>query len=159
MLLHKWHWEVLQHPQYSPVMNPCDSFPWIEEPLRGIRFPDIPSEFRAIGNHGRLARWIKWRACDIGKAKEGLENELWRRWSTGRVGEWAELIPQPFHHFTYITTNSPILPSLYLCHSSFSNPSIASPTSQFILQPFFCFSYVTSSSLKSPGKPPMEPDP
>ena len=45
--------------------------------------------------------------------------------------------------------------SLYLRHSSFSNPSVASPTSQFILQPFFCFSYVTSSSLNSPGEPPM----
>ena len=49
----------------------------------------------------------------------------------------------------------PTLPSLYLRHSSFSNPSIASPTSQFILQPFFRFSYVTSSSLNSPGEPPM----
>ena len=58
-------------------------------------------------------------------------------------------------HFTYITTHSPTLLSLYMHHSSFSNPSIASPTSQFILQPFFCFSYVTSSSLNSPGKPPM----
>ena len=47
------------------------------------------------------------------------------------------------------------LPSLYLHHSSFSNPSVASPTSQFILQPFFCFSYVTSSSLNSPDEPPM----
>ena len=65
------------------------------------------------------------------------------------------LILQPFRHFTYITTHSPTLPSLYLHHSSFSNPSIASPTSQFILQPFFCFSYVTNSSLNSPGKPPM----
>ena len=26
---------------------------------------------------------------DVGEAKEGLENELWRRWSNGRVGEWA----------------------------------------------------------------------
>ena len=43
-----------------------------------------------ISTHGRLARWIKWRACDVGEAKEGLENELWRRWSNGRVGEWAE---------------------------------------------------------------------
>ena len=33
---------------------------------------------------------------------------------------------------------------------SFSNPSVASPTSQFTLQPFFHFSYVTSSSLNSP---------
>ena len=39
--------------------------------------------------HGRLARWRKWRACDVGEAKEGLENELWRRWSNGKVGEWA----------------------------------------------------------------------
>ena len=39
--------------------------------------------------HWRLARWIKWRPCDVGEAKEGLENELWRRWSNGRVGEWV----------------------------------------------------------------------
>ena len=36
-------------------------------------------------------------------------------------------------------------PYIYLHHSSFSNPSVASPMSQFILQPFFCFSYVTGS--------------
>ena len=48
-----------------------------------------------------------------------------------------ELILQPFRHFTYVTTHSPTLPSLYLRHSSFSNPSVALPTSQFILQPFF----------------------
>ena len=42
----------------------------------------------------------------------------------------AELILQPFRHFTYITAYSPTLPSLYLYHSSFSNPSYASPTSQ-----------------------------
>ena len=40
-------------------------------------------------HHGRLARWRKWRACDVEEAKEGLENELWHRWSNGRVGEWA----------------------------------------------------------------------
>ena len=28
-------------------------------------------------------------SCDVGEATEGLENELWRRWSNGRVGEWA----------------------------------------------------------------------
>ena len=56
---------------------------------------------------------------------------------------------QSFRHFTYVTTHSPTLPSLYLRHSSFSNPSVALPTSQFILQPFFRFSYVTSSSLNN----------
>ena len=39
--------------------------------------------------HGWFTRWRKWRACGIGEAKEGLENELWCRWSNGRVGEWA----------------------------------------------------------------------
>ena len=39
--------------------------------------------------HGRLARWIKWRACDVGEAKEGLESELWRRWSNGTVVKLA----------------------------------------------------------------------
>ena len=65
------------------------------------------------------------------------------------------LILQPFRHFTYVTAHSPTLPSLYLRHTTFSNPSVASPMSQLILQSFFCFSYVTSSSLNSPGEPPM----
>ena len=65
------------------------------------------------------------------------------------------LILQASCHFTYVTAHSPTLPSLYLCHNSLSSPSVASPTSQLILQPFFCFSYVTRFSLTSPGKPPM----
>ena len=36
--------------------------------------------------HGRLARWHRWSACDVGEATKGLENKLWRRWSDGRVG-------------------------------------------------------------------------
>ena len=28
-------------------------------------------------------------SCDVREATEGLENELWRRWSDGKVGEWA----------------------------------------------------------------------
>ena len=64
-------------------------------------------------------------------------------------------ILQPFRHLTYVTTHSPTLPSLYLRHCSFSNPSVALPTSQFILQPLFRFSYVNSSSPNSHGGPPM----
>ena len=37
---------------------------------------------------------------------------------------------QPFRRFTYVTTHSPTLPLLHLRHSSFSNLSFASPTSQ-----------------------------
>ena len=89
-----------------------------------------------------------WRmSCDVVKATEGLENELWRRWSGGKVGEWALLILQTFHHFTYVTAHSPTLPSLHLRHSSFYNPSVASYTSQLNLQPFFRFSYVTDHHL------------
>ena len=58
-------------------------------------------------------------------------------------------------HFTYVTAHSPTLPSLYLRHNSFTNPPVASPTSQIILQPFFRLSYVTGFSLTSPGEPPM----
>ena len=76
-------------------------------------------------------------SCDVGEVMERLENE-------------------PFCHFTYVTTHSPTLPFLYLRNSSFSNHSVASSTSQFILQPFFRFSYVTSPSLNTPGEPPME---
>ena len=60
-----------------------------------------------------------------------------------------------FRHFTYVTAHSPTLPSLCLRHSSVSNRSVASPTSQFVLQPFFRFSYVTGSSLTLPGELPM----
>ena len=42
--------------------------------------------------------------------------------------------------------HSPTFPSLHLCHSAFSNPSITSPTSQLILQPFHCFTYITDHS-------------
>ena len=66
-------------------------------------------------------------SCDVGEATEGLENEI-----------------QAFSRFTYVIAHSPTLPSLYLRHSSFSNPSVALPTSQLILQTFRRFTYVTA---------------
>ena len=57
-----------------------------------------------------------------------------------------QLIFQAFRRFSYVTTHSPTLPSLYLRHNSFSNSSVTSPTSQFILQPFFRFSYFAGFS-------------
>ena len=59
------------------------------------------------------------------------------------------------HVHIYVTTHSSTFPSLYIRHSSFSNPSVASPTSQLILHPYFRFSYVTGFSLTSPGEPPI----
>ena len=42
----------------------------------------------------------------------------------------SQLILQPFRRFTYVTAHSPTLPLLQLRHTSFSNPSFDSPTSQ-----------------------------
>ena len=78
--------------------------------------------------------------CDVGEAKERLENDLWRRWSDVKV------ILQPFHRFTYVTAHSPTLPFLHLQQSSFSNLSTTSPTSQLIFQPFRCFTYSRAHS-------------
>ena len=51
--------------------------------------------------------------------------------------------------------HSSTLTLLHLHHSSFFKPSVASPTSQLILQSFHCFNYVTGTSPTSPGEPPM----
>ena len=45
--------------------------------------------------------------------------------------------------------HSPTLTSLHPCHSLFSNPFGAVPTSQIILQPFRCFTYVIGTSPTS----------
>ena len=42
----------------------------------------------------------------------------------------SQIILQPFCHFTYITAHFLTLPLLHIRHSSFSNPSFASPMSQ-----------------------------
>ena len=55
------------------------------------------------------------------------------------------------HHLRH--SSFPILPLLQLGHSSFSNPSFASPTSQLILKPFRRFAYVTSTLFTSLDEP------
>ena len=67
--------------------------------------------------HGRLARWPKWRACDVGEVKERLENEL----SNPSVAlPTSQLILQPFRCFTYVTAHSPTLLSLLLSYRLFT---------------------------------------
>ena len=75
-----------------------------------------------------------------------------KRWKGWRM--WL----QPFCCFTYITVHSPTLQLPHLHHSSFSNPSIASPTSPdelpmmtlLILQPYHRSTYVTAHSQTLP---------
>ena len=47
---------------------------------------------------------------------------------------------------TMSSAHSPTFPSLHLRHNSLSNPSVATHTSQLILQPIRCFTYVTVHS-------------
>ena len=82
--------------------------------------------------HGRLARWIKWKTSDVREAKEGLENELWRRWSNGSKA------------------HSPTFPLLHLRHNSFSNPFVALPTSQLI-SPTLPLLHLRHCSLSNPS--------
>ena len=72
-----------------------------------------------------------WPACHTGGSPGDISEEPETRRSEIKVGEWA-------------------VTSLHLHHSSFSNPSIALPTSQLILQPFRCFTYVTAHSPTRP---------
>ena len=51
---------------------------------------------------------------------------------------------------TMSSAHSPTFPSLQLRHNSFSNPSVALPTSQLIFQPFRRFTYVTDHSTTLP---------
>ena len=97
--------------------------------------------------------WCRWSngrvcrmSCDVGKAVKVLENELWCKWSDVRVGEWAKLTDIEI----YSKDHCPTIPSLHLRHNSFSNPSAASSTSQLILQPFCCFTYITGHSTTLP---------
>ena len=53
------------------------------------------------------------------------------------------------HSYSHRKAHSPSFPSLHLRHNS-SNPSVALPTSQFILQPFRCF-HLCHSSFSNPS--------
>ena len=102
--------------------------------------------------------------CDVGVAAEGLENELWRRWSAYDVDEAteglssdegkaaAELVNELWRMWSSARVGEPKSVTLTLLHlrqSSFSNPSAALTTSQLILQPFRCFTYVIGTSPTS----------
>ena len=55
------------------------------------------------------------------------------------------------HIYSHSRAHSPTFPSIHLRHNLFSNRSVASPTSQFILQPFRHFTYVKTHSPTLPS--------
>ena len=76
-------------------------------------------------------------SCDVGKATEGWRmscdvGEVTERFLNELCSPTSQLILQPFRRFTYITAHSPTLLFLHVRHSSFFNPSFASPTSQVL---------------------------
>ena len=125
-------------------------YPWICTRLV-YDFFWAPITYLAITEHIQtclVAMQVKW---DRGGESVGG--------SPGDVSD-NELILQAFSHFTYVTahSDSPSFPSLHLRHKSFSNPSVALPTSfsnlsvasltsQVILQPFRRFIYCSFSNL------------
>ena len=50
-LLRRWKWEILEHPQYSPDMNPSDYdlFAKVKEPLQGTLYNTRDVLIRAMG--------------------------------------------------------------------------------------------------------------
>ena len=127
--------QVLYRPRHSSFSNPSVASPMSQLILQPFR------RFTFVTAHSPILPLLHLRHRSFSNPSVALPT--------------SQLIIQPFPCFTYVTVYSPTLPLLYLRHSSFSNTSVASPTSQFILQPFFRFSYITSSSLNSPGEPPM----
>ena len=109
---------------FSPVRQMSGSFrpqgPWIS-----FSHHYHPYSFIAGANDLRC-----WRALISQIYK--LENELCSTvYSSAHSPTFpSQLILQPFCCFIYITAHSPTLLLLHLRHSSFSNPSFASPTSQ-----------------------------
>ena len=72
-----------------------------------------------------------WRmSCNVGEARESLENEQISFSNLSVTSPKSQLILQLFRHCTYVTAHSPTLLLLHLHHSLFFNPSFASPTSQ-----------------------------
>ena len=118
--------------------------------------------------HGRLAWWRKWKSCEVGVAKEGLENELWRRWSNGRVGEWVVTLGKAREGLENdlwrrwsdgklgesewaVTSPTSQLGLILQAFRHFTYVTAHSPTlpslylmSQLILKPFHCFTYIIS---------------
>ena len=92
-------------------------------------------------------------SCDVGKAAEELENELYvvevmvrlkneqsSFYNHSVTSPTSQLILQPYPRFTYVTAY----------FRSFSNLTVTSPTSQLIRQPFLRVTYVTAHSSTLP---------
>ena len=89
-------------------------------------------------------------SCDVGKAAEGLENELWRRWSNVTVVEWAVTWVERQKSWRMSCDVGEATKGWRMRLCLILQPFVASSTSQLILQPFRRFTYVTARSTTLP---------
>ena len=90
-----------------------------------------------------VTTWMRSSEIRLRKLKLRLRDKLFTNHKAPCTVIWQnEFILQPFRHFTYVTTHSPTLLSLYLRHSSWA---------ELILQPFRHFTYVTTHSPTLPS--------
>ena len=80
--------------------------------------------------HGIFLKFL-WYIPKILSEKHFYERSSFSKLSV--TSPTSQFILHPFRCFTYVTAHSPSLPLFYLRHSSFSNPSFASPASQALL--------------------------
>ena len=134
------------HLRHNSISNPSVALPTPQLILQHFScFTYVTAHsptFHSLLLRHRFFTYVSWRAAH--EVKKGMRYQKPSKWHLR-----AELILQPFHNFTYVTALSLAHPSLYLRHSLFSNPSVASPTSQLspILLSLFLshrhFTYVT----------------
>ena len=119
----------------------------ILEPFRRFTYvtAHFPTLLPLLLRH-RLFTYVTWRTAhgdmdsnDVGKVMEGLRMSC-------DIGEMTERLENELSNPSVALPTSQLILQLFL----------ALPMSQLILQPFFHFSYITGSSLMSPGEPPME---
>ena len=122
-----------------------------------IRIHDFYSFWKrsAIKKVWKLLVYLNWLLIVPRNSLHQGSSTLWVR---GPIYIFHIFLPPLYlRHSSFYSPSvaSPTSWALHLRHSSFSNPSAALLTSQLILQPFRCFTYVIDTSPASPGEPLM----
>ena len=120
---------LLRHSSFynTPFASPTSQF--ILQPF--FRFTYVTVHSTTLLSLLLRHRLFTWRADhDLPSTNSELTSRILQPKCLSVTSPTSQLILQPFHRFIYFTAHSPSLPLLHLRHSSFSNPSFASPTSQ-----------------------------
>ena len=136
--LKRFRWEVFDHPPSSVrtwfLVIFISFLVWNDRRRRTCWHNELQTS---------VENWLKAHAADfydesIGKLVPCCEKCM--------GGSPCDVSEEPVKSERRVGAHSPTFPSLHLRHSSFSNPSVALPTSSLILQSFRCLTYVTALS-------------